>query len=164
MTIQFRNTQAGRRILADGRDVTDAIRFPEVSQGASVVAVVPGVRRALVRRQRAMARAGGVVMEGRDIGTVVLPGADFKFFIDASVQERARRRWEEMRAGGIQAARKFVEKDIRRRDRRDRGRKDSPLRPAPDAVVVDTTKNRPAQTLKALLKSIRHGNGRARSR
>jgi cytidylate kinase len=162
--IQFRKTRAGRRILADGLDVTDAIRSPEVSQGASLVAVVPGVRRALVRRQRAMARAGGVVMEGRDIGTVVLPDADFKFFIDASVKERARRRWEEMRGGSVRAALKDVERDILRRDRRDRGRKDSPLRPADDAVVVDTTKNRAAQTLSVLLKSIRLGREGVRAR
>jgi cytidylate kinase len=111
-----------------------------------------------------MARAGGVVMEGRDIGTVVLPDADFKFFIDASVKERARRRWEEMRGGSVRAALKDVERDILRRDRRDRGRKDSPLRPADDAVVVDTTKNRAAQTLSVLLKSIRLGREGVRAR
>lgn len=150
MNISFKTGRAGQKIVADGKDVTVVIRTPEVTQTASVVAAVSGVRRAMVRRQRALGHGGGVVMEGRDIGTVVFPKADVKFFIDASIEERARRRFKEMHAKDAGVGLKAIEDAIRRRDRRDRGRKDSPLRPAKDAVLVDTTNLSQEQVLRML--------------
>jgi CMP/dCMP kinase len=168
MKISFKPARAGQKVVADGRDVTTVIRTPEVTQTASVVAAVPGVRRALVERQRRLGRKGGVVMEGRDIGTVVFPRADVKFFIDASIEERARRRFKEMHAKDAGVDLKSIEESIRRRDKRDRGRADSPLRPAADAVTVDTTRLTQAQVLKILLslvpavRSARRGAAAAR--
>jgi cytidylate kinase len=155
MDVHFKKARAGQRVIADGHDVTEAIRSPQVTQTASVVAAAPGVRKALVRRQRVLGRAGGVVMEGRDIGTVVFPKADVKFFVDASVEERARRRYKEMKAKDAGVSLKVIASAIRRRDLRDRTRKDSPLRPATDACVVDTTHLTQEQVLSALLKSAR---------
>jgi cytidylate kinase len=149
LDIGFRPCRGGQKVFADGVDVTKAIRSPESTQGASVVAVVPGVRKAMVRRQRMMGRDGGVVMEGRDIGTVVFPKADVKFFVDASVEERARRRFSEMKGAGVDLT--SVQNSIRRRDRRDRGRKDSPLRPAKDAILLDNTGLTKTQSLRRVM-------------
>jgi cytidylate kinase len=126
-------------VTLDGRDVTEAIRSPEASDGASRISVHPGVRRELVRWQQEMARTRGVVMEGRDIGTVVLPEAEAKIFLTASVAERARRRCLELRGKGRPASLEAVRLDIAERDARDRSREASPLVPAPDAVVIDCT-------------------------
>ena len=127
------------RVRLDGADVTQAIRGAEVSQAASKVAAVPGVRKVLVAEQRRAGQLGGVVMEGRDIGTVVFPDADLKIYLDASVEVRAERRWRESQQKGetIELARMVEE--VRERDRRDREREASPLVRAPDAVVVDNT-------------------------
>ncbi len=164
MRVSFkRRAKGAQRVLADGVDVTDAVRTPEVTQTASVVAAAPGVRHALVRRQRSLGRTGGVVMEGRDIGTVVFPKADVKFFIDASVEERARRRYKEMKAKDAGVSLKAIEDAIRRRDHRDRNRKDSPLRPAPDAHVVDTTRLSQEQVLKKLLARFPAAGGKTAS-
>jgi cytidylate kinase len=129
----------GLRVRLDGADVTEAIRSAEVSQASSRVAVIPGVRRVLVVEQRRAGQLGGVVMEGRDIGTVVFPDADLKIYLDASVEVRAERRWRESQQKGepIELARMVEE--VRERDRRDRGREASPLARARDAVVVDNT-------------------------
>ena len=126
-------------VLADGVDVTWAIRTPEVDANVSPVSAYPGVRRALVAQQRRVAAGGRVVMVGRDIGTVVLPDADFKLYLDASVEERARRRWREVRARGEEADYEGVLVSMRRRDRVDSNREVAPLCVAEDAVVVDTT-------------------------
>jgi len=126
-------------ILADGVDVTWAIRTPDVDANVSPVSAYPGVRRALVAQQRRVAVRGRVVMVGRDIGTVVLPDADLKIYLDASVEERAQRRYWEMRARGEEADYELVLALMRRRDEIDSHRADSPLRVAEDAVVVDTT-------------------------
>lgn len=126
-------------VLADGVDVTWAIRTPEVDANVSPVSAYPGVRRALVAQQRRVAAGGRVVMVGRDIGTVVLPDADFKLYLDASVEERARRRWREVRARGEEADYEGVLVSMRRRDRIDSNREVAPLCVAEDAVVVDTT-------------------------
>ena len=127
------------RVLADGKDVTTTIRTPKASDAASRISVHPGVRTELVRWQRELARQGGVVMEGRDIGTVVLPDAEAKVFLTASTAERARRRHRELAGRGVAATLAQVAKEMEERDARDRGRETSPLRPAPDAVVVDCT-------------------------
>jgi cytidylate kinase len=129
----------GERIVLDGEDITTAIRSPEVSTASSVVSTLPGVRTALVARQRALAVTGGVVMEGRDIGTVVLPDADVKVFLDASLDARAARRYAELSQRGSDLSFDEVRRAEAERDRRDRDRQHSPLRPAPDAVVIDTT-------------------------
>ena len=126
-------------VLADGVDVTWAIRTPEVDANVSPVSAYPGVRRALVAQQRRVAAGGRVVMVGRDIGTVVLPDADFKRYLDASVEERARRRWREVRARGEEADYEGVLVSMRRRDKIDSNREVAPLCVAEDAVVVDTT-------------------------
>jgi len=126
-------------VLADEMDVTWAIRTPEVDANVSPVSAYPGVRRALVAQQRRVAAGRQVVMVGRDIGTVVLPGADLKLYLDASVEERARRRWREVRARGEEADYEPVLASMRRRDKIDSHREASPLRAADDAVIVDTT-------------------------
>ena len=126
-------------MLADGEDVTTAIRQPEVDRGSSLVARFPGVRRALVAKQRALAAGGGVVMEGRDITTVVLPDADVKFFITASLAERARRRYEQHRAKGANVDLAAIEAELAERDYRDTHRKVAPMRVPEDAIIIDTT-------------------------
>jgi len=137
--IDFVTDPLGQRVLVDGVDVTEAIRTPQVSDGASIVSVYPGVREAMVTIQRRMGVDGGVVMEGRDIGTVVFPDAEIKVFLDASLDERARRRFEELKARGADVDLESVRKAEEERDRRDRTRNHSPLRAAPDAVVIDST-------------------------
>ena len=137
--IDFVTDPLGQRVLVDGVDVTEAIRTPQVSDGASIVSVYPGVREAMVTIQRRMGVDGGVVMEGRDIGTVVFPDAEIKVFLDASLDERARRRFEELKARGAGVDLESVRKAEEGRDRRDRTRNHSPLRAAPDAVVIDST-------------------------
>src|SRR5690242_2479602 len=137
--IDLRANDANQQVFLDGEDVTGAIRTPEVAQAASKVAVVPGVRRVLVAEQRRAGEPGGVVMEGRDIGSVVFPDAHLKIFLTASPEIRAERRWREHQQKGdaIDLARTLME--IHERDRRDREREISPLVRAPDAVVVDST-------------------------
>ena len=126
-------------VLANGVDVTWDIRTPEVDANVSTVSAYPGVRRAMVAQQRRVAAGGQVVMVGRDIGSVVLPGADLKLYLDARVEERARRRWREIRARGKDANFGPVLDSMRRRDRIDSHRAVSPLTVAEGAVVVDTT-------------------------
>ena len=126
-------------IVIDGIDATDGVRGPDVDAAVSVVAAYPGVRAACVREQRALARARGVVMVGRDIGTVVLPDAPLKIYLVASAAARARRRYEERAARGEQAAYDEIYQAMARRDKLDSERAHSPLRPAPDAVELDTT-------------------------
>ncbi len=126
-------------VLADGRDVTWEIRRPEVDRGVSPVSAYPGVRAALTAQQRRIGRQGQVVMVGRDIGTVVLPDADLKIYLDATVDERARRRYREILARGEKADYEAVLEAVRRRDRMDSSRALAPLRPADGAVIVDTT-------------------------
>jgi cytidylate kinase len=138
------------RVLLDGEDVTAEIRTAAASDGASRISIHAGVRDAMVHWQRKMARGGGVVMEGRDIGTVVLPEAEAKIFLTASSEERARRRHQELRGRGENPSFESVLRDIRERDARDQGREVSPLRPAPDAVVLDCTAlDAPAQVAAA---------------
>ena len=126
-------------VLLDGEDVTDAIRAPEVSHAASVAAVIPGVRHPMVAEQRRAGEQGGVVMEGRDIGSVVFPHADLKVFLDASPEVRAIRRQRELEERGEPRDFEKVLAEVHQRDRRDREREMSPLVRATDAVVVDNT-------------------------
>jgi cytidylate kinase len=138
--LEFPEVKGEPRVRVDGREATRALRAAGVTMLASRVAVHSSVRRALVARQRAMGRKGGVVMEGRDIGTVVFPRARHKFYLDASPLERARRRFRELVARGEKPNLAQLARAIRLRDAQDRGREDSPLRPARDAVVLNTTR------------------------
>src|SRR5580658_5423850 len=137
--IDLRAEEVGQRVFLDGEDVTMAVRTPEVAQAASKVAVNPGVRQVLVAEQRRAGQLGGVVMEGRDIGSVVFPDAQLKIFLTASPEVRAERRWREHQQKGdvIDLARTLEE--VLERDRRDLQRATSPLVRAKDAVVVDST-------------------------
>jgi cytidylate kinase len=137
--------------VVDGRDVSDAIRQPGAGDDASVVSQVAEVREALVELQRAMEPVGGVVMEGRDIGTVVFPDADLKVFLTASPRVRGTRRFEQLRARGEAVELAAVVAEVEARDRRDRGRPISPLRQAEDAVLLDTSELSIGQVVDALL-------------
>jgi cytidylate kinase len=139
------------RVLLDGEDVTEAIRSPEVSQAASVVAVVPGVRHPMVAEQRRAGAQGGVVMEGRDIGSVVFPGADLKIFLDASPEVRAARRQREHEEKGERMDFETVLAEVHARDQRDREREMSPLVRASDAVLVDNTAMDAEETARAIV-------------
>ncbi len=126
------------RVLLDGEDVTGLIRNQTVTDAASQVSTVPAIRAWMVQQQQSLGAQGGVVMEGRDIGTVVFPHADAKIFLDAAPEVRGMRRFDQL---GAQAAQppEAVIRDLRERDQRDRNRADSPLKPAGDAVLLDST-------------------------
>jgi cytidylate kinase len=143
------------RIFLNHEDVTDAIRTPDVSNGASKVAVIPGVRRAMVAKQREMGERASVVMEGRDIGTVVFPAADVKIYLDADPGERVRRRLRDVRAQGDAITEKQLALEMQERDRRDSTRSDAPLAQAPDAIYLDTTPLTLEQVEEAILKIVR---------
>jgi CMP/dCMP kinase len=127
------------RVTIDGDDVTRAIRTPEIDRAAAAVARLPRVRAVLVERQRQLGAAGGIVMEGRDIGTVVFPAADVKVYLDAAPEERARRRANDPARTGVPAAVAEVKSLLTQRDEQDRTRTASPLYAAPDATVIDTS-------------------------
>jgi cytidylate kinase len=155
------------RVLLDGADVTDEIRENNVSLRSSEIAVLPQVRRWLVARQRKLAEGGGVVMEGRDIGTVVLPDADLKIYLDAASEERASRRWLEERGAEGDRSRKEVLKEIEDRDHRDMTRENSPLEVAPGAVRIDTTSLTIDEQVEEVLREVKRvltggGSGEAR--
>ncbi len=143
------------RVLMDGEDVTAAIRSREVSVHVSQVSSHSAVRKEMVRKQRLLAGKGGVVVEGRDVGTVVFPHAHLKFFLTASTAERARRRYREMKEEGYDVSLKTVQQEMVRRDRLDRTRKVNPLRRAPDALLVDTTGMSASQVVDRLLRLAR---------
>jgi len=131
--------QADQHVLLNGEDVTAAIRTAEVGNQASVVAAIPGVRHALVEKQRALGARTSVIMEGRDIGSVVFPGADVKIFLDADPQERVGRRLRDFHEQGEAVPPEAIAAQIRERDQRDRTRAEAPLTQAPDAIYIDST-------------------------
>ena len=139
LRVTFLTRNEELRVLCDGEDITESIRSPDMSSLASDISKKEGVRSALVRLQREMGRAGGVILEGRDIGTVVFPDADVKFYLDADAEERARRRTEELVGKGVKVTFQETLEDVIRRDRNDMTRAISPLRKAKDAVVIDST-------------------------
>lgn len=139
MLIDFKPEAKINRVFVDGTEVTDAIRTPEVTAIVSRVAAIGAVREAMVDQQRRMGEAGGVLMDGRDIGTVVFPNAQLKIFLTASVEERARRRYAEMVAKGQQVDLQQLQADIAERDKQDSERAISPLRQAEDALLLDTS-------------------------
>lgn len=140
LAIRFDRRDGQVRVLEGERDVTDEIRRPEVSRLASDVSTNPSVRRAMVEMQRAMGREGGVVLDGRDIGTVVFPDAEVKIYLDADVGERARRRAAELAERGTPEDPQATLASMIERDRQDSTRAVAPLRPAPDAVHFDSTR------------------------
>jgi cytidylate kinase len=140
MQVQFAMLPDGsEQVLLDGKNVTEAIRTEEAGQGASRVASWPQVRAALLARQRAFAVPPGVVADGRDMGTVVFPGADLKIFLTATPEERALRRHKQLKDKGSDVSLPALSREIAERDLRDQTRKVAPLRPAPDAHVIDST-------------------------
>jgi cytidylate kinase len=149
--IDLRAEDGTQRVFLDHEDVTTAIRTPEVSQAASKIAVNPGVRHVLVAEQRRAGQQGGVVMEGRDIGSVVFPDAQLKIFLTASPETRAERRWREHQQKGDAIDLQRTLEEIRERDRRDQGRTTSPLVRAPDAVVVDSTAMEPEEVARLVV-------------
>jgi CMP/dCMP kinase len=138
--IELTGTVDNLRVRLDGRDITEEIATPEVSQAASVVSAISAVRRALVSQQQAMGRGGGVVMEGRDISTQVFPNADIKIYLDATSEARAERRHTEDLAKGVNTGSlRATQAEIEERDQRDKTRADSPLVQADDAVYLDSS-------------------------
>ena len=152
--IELKNRAGTVRIHLDGKDVTNRIRSKRVTEEASILATIPEVRKELVKIQRRLGCSGGIVVEGRDIGTVVFPKADYKFYLDASIKERALRRYKELKARGEKGDLAELEKAIRSRDKRDRTRGVAPLKIAPDAIVIDSTDMSRKEVVEFILKKI----------
>ena len=131
----------GHRMYLNGDDVTGEIRYPEISQAASKISAIPCVREHLLQMQRDMAEKYDVIMDGRDIGTVVLPNADIKIFLTASLDDRAKRRYDELIEKGMDVTYPGIYEDMKKRDEQDSSRAVAPLKPAEDAVLVDTSGN-----------------------
>lgn len=148
--IDLRSKDGSQRVFLDGEDVTAAIRTPEVSQAASKVALIEGVRHVLVAEQRRAGANGGVVMEGRDIGSVVFPDADLKIFLTASDEVRARRRWLEHQQKGDAIDLRRTLEEVRERDQRDAEREHSPLIRAEGAVFIDSTAMEPEEVARLI--------------
>ena len=155
LNIDIRHDKEGQLVFLDNEDVTDKIRTSEVSVGASNVACIPEVRMKLVELQRKLAEKHNVIMDGRDIGTYVLPDADVKIFLTASVEERAKGRYDEMILKGYKCTFEEVKKDIEYRDQNDSSRAFAPLRPADDAIIIDTTGNELNQSVDIILNTIK---------
>ena len=156
LDIELRHNENGeQRMYLMGEDVSDQIRTPEISIYASDVSAMPSVRAYLLEMQRKLAREHSVVMDGRDIGTVVLPNADLKVFLTASAEARAGRRLLELREKGIQTSFEEVLRDIRYRDENDSRRAAAPLRAAEDAVLLDTTDLSLSESVEAMLELVR---------
>lgn len=151
IVIEFCREEGEERVLLNGEDVSADIRTPEVSLLTAAVAACPEVREAMVARQRELGAAGGVVLEGRDIGTVVFPRAEVKFFLKASAEVRGQRRFLELQAKGIDAGLAKTIAEVKARDNADMNRSTSPLRQADDAVVIDTTELEIPQVLEKML-------------
>jgi CMP/dCMP kinase len=159
-SIDLRADGGTQRVLLDREDVTAAIRTPEVSQAASKIAVNAGVRHVLVAEQRRAGERGGVVMEGRDIGSVVFPDAQLKIFLTASAETRAERRWREHQQKGDTIDLQKTLDEIRERDQRDKERSTSPLVKAPDAVVVDSTAMEPEEVARLVVMLAKDGGAK----
>src|SRR5262245_46168766 len=159
--IELTGTVDRMRVLIDGHDVTEEIASPAISRAASIVSAIPAVRRALVARQQEIGREGGVVMEGRDIGTEVFPNAELKIYLDASPEARARRRFEEDQARGIAVASlDQMKSEIEERDSRDKMREDSPLTQANDAIYIDSSVMTIPEVVEKILEFVMAFNGK----
>mgnify|MGYP001045722110 CR=1 FL=1 len=148
-----------QRMFLNGEDVTDRLRTQEVSMAASSAAACPAVRAFLLDMQRELAAKNSVIMDGRDIGTVVLPGADVKIYLTASCEARAKRRWLELQGRGLPGDLEQLLRETRERDARDEGRAAAPLRPAEDAVLLDTTEMDFQESLDRMIQIIRGRTG-----
>ena len=148
-----------QRMYLNGEDVSEKIRLPEVSMAASRVSALPEVRSFLLDMQRSLAEQSSVIMDGRDIGTVVLPGADVKIFLTAGSEARARRRWLELQERGIPRDWEQLLRETRERDEKDANRAESPLRPAADSVLLDTSELDFSQSLERIIEIIRERTG-----
>lgn len=155
LNIDFVTADGFRAVLVNGEDVTAAIRSPEISLLTSRVAAVPAVRNCLLSLQRRMGERGGVVLEGRDIGTVVFPDADVKFYLTASAEERGRRRFAELEAKGLPVNLAQTVAEVIQRDNQDMSREYAPLRLAEDAVEIDSTDLSPQEVLARMEEHIR---------
>ena len=142
------------KVILNKEDVTDKIRTPGISRLSSDLAAKKVVRIALQGMQRRLGRKGNIVAEGRDMGTYVFPQADFKFYLDAAVDERAERRWRQLEESGIKESLDRVKKGVEQRDKQDRERAESPLHPAPNAVIIDTTKLTTEEVIEKILKTV----------
>ena len=147
--------EQGQRIFLNGEDVSTEIRLPEMGMAASNVSAIPDVRAFLLEQQRSMAKRQSVIMEGRDIGTVVLPDAEVKIFLTASPEERARRRWKEFSEKGLPDTYEEILADVIRRDEQDMNRPIAPLKQADDAVLLDSTELNFAQTVEKVKEIIK---------
>jgi cytidylate kinase len=154
LDIRFEFVGDKNHVFLSGEDVTSAIRTPEISQGASQVSALPEVRAGLLELQRRLGAGGGVVVEGRDTGTVVFPNAEAKFFLTATEEERARRRVAELKAGGAEVDYEKTLAEIRERDHRDASRDVAPMKPAPDAVLVDSSTQGIEQVVDSLAQTV----------
>jgi len=155
ISIDFVRSGSGERVLLNGEDVSEAIRTPEISLLTSRVSACKGVREAMVRLQRKMGERGGVVLEGRDIGSVVFPGAEVKFFLQASAGERGRRRYEELKGKGFPVDLEQTVAEVEERDAADSAREHAPLIRAEDAEVIDSTTLSIDQVLTEMLQVVR---------
>jgi len=155
--------EGGPRVLVDERNVTGELRTPVMDEAASLVSTCPAVRERLVALQRAMADRTGVVMDGRDIGTVVFPHADLKFFLEADLSVRAERRLRDLQRAGAALDLAAVRAEVARRDARDQGRAVSPLHPAPDAIRIDTTALDVEDVIAVMLAAVRERGQRDNS-
>ncbi len=155
ISVEIGHSEAGQSVFLNGEDVTVEIRLPEVSVAASDVSRIPAVRAKLLELQRTLAEKTDVIMDGRDIGTVVLPSAQLKIFLTASVEDRAMRRYKELSEKGIECDFDEVKRDIEYRDKNDSEREIAPLKPAEDSVIVDTSGNTLDESVKILMDIIR---------
>lgn len=155
ISVSLRYVDGEQRVLLGAEDVSEEIRTAPVASASSHVSAIPQVREFLLELQRDLAKQNSVVMDGRDIGTVVLPQAQVKIFLTASLEERARRRWKELCEKGMQSDFHAVLEDVRRRDKQDISREISPLTQAPDAALVDTTGMNLEQSVQRILAVIR---------
>jgi cytidylate kinase len=153
--VELRHSGSESTVLLDGVDVSADIRAVEVTRAVSAVSSLPEVREAMVREQRALSRSGGVVLEGRDIGTVVFPHADCKFFLIAGIEARALRRLKELREKGVEADLGAIRNEIAERDRLDSTREQSPLRKADDAIEIDTSEMTVEQQVNTVIKNVK---------
>ncbi|KDE40864.1 Cytidylate kinase [Nitrincola lacisaponensis] len=157
LDVQFlAGTAAEIKIVLEGEEVTDAIRTEAIGADASIVAAMPSVRQALLQRQRDFAALPGLIADGRDMGTVVFPEARLKVYLDASAEERASRRYKQLISKGLSASLEDILLDIQARDERDMNRSISPLKPAPDAVILDTTQLTIEEVLEVVLDEAKH--------
>lgn len=161
LDVTFQLDGATNRVFVGGEDVSSAIRTPEVSEGSSIVSALPAVRAALLDVQRRLAGEGGVVAEGRDVGTVVFPTAQAKFFLTASDQVRAERRLAELRAAGVESDFTGTLSEMQKRDRRDTTRAAAPLTCAPDAVVLDSSALTADEVVARMLEVVRQREAHA---